>query len=269
MVVTLDLGDVLELRERPQADGVFTLACDDPEVPVNEHNLVLKAARAFAQAADWKGGVDFALRKRTPTGAGLGGGSSDGTGTLKGLNSLAGLPLDGAALHRLAAMLGSDCPLFLEEGPQCMRGRGERLEPWTEASARIGEQRVLLFKPPFGVNTAWAYGQLAARAPGSYFPEGAAEERLSAWRSATSAPLEALLFNSMELPVFDKYPALPVLAGRLQATFGLRTHMSGSGSACFALLTGQTPVEAVAAVIRKAWGPSAFVRVARIRGSKV
>jgi 4-diphosphocytidyl-2-C-methyl-D-erythritol kinase len=150
-----------------------------------------------------------------------------------------------------------------------MRGRGERLEVWPDASARMAGQRVLLLKPSFGISTAWAYGQLAANAPAAYLSEAAAEERLASWRNAPSAPLEALLFNTMEQPAFSKFPALPVLAARLRDRFNLDTHMSGSGSACFALLAEQDPVEPVFAAIRRAWGDSAFVTVARIRGGKV
>lgn len=267
VVVTLDFGDELTLTRRAGDDGVFALQCDDPDVPAGADNLVLKAARAFAAETGWRGGVDFSLVKRTPMGAGLGGGSSDGTGALVGLNGLAGHPLDAAGLQRLAAGLGSDCPLFLGGGPLTMRGRGERLEPWGAlAVARVAGRRVVLFKPPFGVNTAWAYGRLAAAAPGSYLPGHDAEARLAAWLAAPDLDLETLCFNNMEPPVFEKFPALPVLSERLEAGFGLRTHMSGSGSACFALLAEDAPVAAIEAAIRKAWGPAAFVTVARIRG---
>ena len=266
VVAKLDVGDDLSVTIRPGAEGAFTLACNDPEVPVNEQNLVLKAVRAFAAETGRTDGVDFVLQKRIPMGAGLGGGSSDGVGALLGLNALAGQPLAPDALHRLAATLGSDCPLFLGTGVQIMRGRGERLQaagPGTRE--RVTGQRVLVFKPPFGVSTAWAYGRLAATAPGSYVPENDAEARLSRWLTSPRAPLEDLCFNTMEPPVFDKYPAIPVLAERLQATFGLRTHMSGSGSACYALLGEQAPVPDIEEAIRRAWGPTAFVTVARIR----
>ncbi len=266
VVAKLDFGDELSLTKRAPADGLFTLACNHPEVPVDEQNLVLKAARAFAEETGGGGGVDFVLHKRTPMGAGLGGGSSDGVGALLGLNALAGRPLGADALHRLAAKLGSDCPLFLGYGLQTMRGRGERMEAWPAgARARVAGQRVLVFKPPFGVSTAWAYGRLAATAPGSYVPENDAEARVAGWLASPHTPVENLCFNSMEPPVFEKYPAIPVLAERLQAAFGLRTHMSGSGSACYALIGEDAPVSAIEQAIRRAWGPTAFVTVARIR----
>lgn len=264
VVVTLDWGDTLTVRPTPGGAEKLALTCDDPAVPVDGSNLVLKAARAFAAATGWIGPVDFALTKRIPMGAGLGGGSSDGAGALRALNELAGRPLTSEALRTLAAGLGSDCPLFLDGGPLVMRGRGERLESWAALAPRFAGRRVLVFKPSFGVATPWAYARLAAGAPASYLPPAEAEARLAAWVES-GAPLEALLFNNMEPPVFAKYPALPVLAAQLQADFGLAVRMSGSGSACYALLADDAPVDAITAAIRRAWGGSAVVVAARLQ----
>ena len=131
MAAPLAWGD--ELMTAP-ADG-FALECDDPAVPADETNLVLKAARAFREATGWRGGAKFRLTKRVPPWAGLGGGSSNGVTALRALNGLAGNPLGADALASLAVQLGSDCALFLQNGPVVMRGRGERLEPLPAAAA--------------------------------------------------------------------------------------------------------------------------------------
>jgi 4-diphosphocytidyl-2-C-methyl-D-erythritol kinase len=117
---------------------------------------------------------------------------------------------------------------------------------------------VLVFKPAFGISTPWAYARLAAES--AYLPAAEAEARLSAWIGG-QASAEDLLFNSMETAAFAKYPALPILLGRLRTRFGLAARMSGSGSGCFALLPerGSPPLEALAAEIRGAWGPGALV----------
>ncbi|MEX2044191.1 MAG: 4-(cytidine 5'-diphospho)-2-C-methyl-D-erythritol kinase [Opitutus sp.] len=257
----LDFGDTLHAEP---ADG-FSLSCDDPEVPVDDSNLVLRAARAFAAESGWRGGARFRLEKRIPVGAGLGGGSSNAVAALRVLNRLSGDLLDGAGLAMLAAALGSDCPLFLAGGPIVMRGRGERLEPLTSpAVGRISGRRVLVFKPGFGIATPWAYGRLAAMAPGGYVKPAEAEARLAAWCGDTDAPLETLLFNSMEAPVFAKFVALPTLVGQLAAQTGVQARMSGSGSACFALLPDGTPTAAIFQSIRDAWGLSAFAVEARL-----
>jgi 4-diphosphocytidyl-2-C-methyl-D-erythritol kinase len=275
VVVPLTWGDTLVVE--PAAEDV--LVCDAAEVPTDGSNLVLKAAKAFRAATGRPGAARFTLTKRIPMGAGLGGGSSDAVAALRALNQLAGVPLGISELAGLAAQLGSDCPLFLHDGPVVMRGRGERVEPVpTEAAARLRGRKVLVFKPAFGIPTAWAYAQLAADAPHGYVPAEQAEARVAAWlghgaeaasragggRRVAGGPdgepprLEHLLFNSMERPAFRKFTALPVLLEQLGRRFGLAPRMSGSGSACFALLSDDTPVADVVAAVHAAWGPTAI-----------
>jgi 4-diphosphocytidyl-2-C-methyl-D-erythritol kinase len=259
----LKFGDTL--RAEPAAE--FSLRCNDPDVPVGESNLVLKAARAFAAAAQWSGGAAFVLEKAIPVGAGLGGGSSDAVATLRILNRLVEAPFKLAphTVARLAAELGSDCPLFLHEGPVVMRGRGERITALPELGAtRVRGRRVLVFKPGFAIATAWAYAQLAASAPGSYVAPSEAHARLNAWLEDPRAPAEALLFNNMEPAAFTKFIALPVLCRQLGRRFGVKPMMSGSGSACFALAADDTDLQPIIIAIHEAWGESAFVRETRL-----
>jgi 4-diphosphocytidyl-2-C-methyl-D-erythritol kinase len=275
VVSPLAWGDTLQAAPAPD----FTLECDEAAVPVDESNLILKAAHAFRGATGWRGGVYFRLEKRIPLGAGLGGGSSNAVTALRLLNTLAGEPLKSAALKELAVRLGSDCALFLEEGPVVMRGRGEHVSALPTAAAdRLHGRRVLVFKPEFGIGTPWAYARLfalasAGAAAGSgdepvYLLEKDAEARLAAWLANLSAPIDDLLFNSLERAAFTKYLALPALLKSLRDNFGLAPRMSGSGSACFALLPDNLAPDRVAAIttsIREAWGPGATVIETRLK----
>lgn len=263
VVAPLDFGDVLEAE--PAA--ALSLECDDPAVPLDEGNLVLRAARAYARAAGREAGVRFTLRKRIPMGAGLGGGSSNAVAALRALDALAGPTgaLPGATQAALAAELGSDCPLFLAGRPVVMRGRGERVEALPSAAARrLSGRRVLLVKPGFAVATPWAYARLAADAPGSYLPAAEAEARLGAWLDDPAAPAEALGFNSFERTVFAKFLALPALRQQVRREFGRELAMSGSGSACFVLLQETDDAGPMLAAVRRAWGDSIFAAEARI-----
>ena len=267
VAATLDFGDTLraERREAAGAAGDFRLQCDDAAVPTDESNLVLKAARAFATATGWSGGgVDFHLTKCVPMGAGLGGGSSDAVAALRALNALAGTRLGRDELATIAAGLGSDCALFLHDGPVVMRGRGERIEALPAgASARLRGRRVVVFKPGFGIATPWAYARMASNAPGSYLPAEEAEARLAAWIDGSGAA-EELLFNNMETAAVEKFVALPTLLMQLREEFGLAARMSGSGSACFALLPEAVESPAIGAAVRAAWGPTSFVAEAKL-----
>jgi 4-diphosphocytidyl-2-C-methyl-D-erythritol kinase len=91
-----------------------------------------------------------------------------------------------------------------------------------------------------------------------------AEARLAAW-TAGRATAEEMLFNNMEPAAFEKFVALPVLLQKLRAEFGLAPRMSGSGSACFALLRDDQPAAPIIARIREAWGEPACVFETRMR----
>ena len=260
VVSPLAWGDTLTLEPAPEV----SLVCSDPSLSVDDSNLVMKAAHAFQRTTGFRGGARFVLEKRIPVGAGLGGGSSNAAAALRGLNELAGGPLNATALSLLAADIGSDCPLFLRSGAVVLSGRGEEVSPVSDrAGARIRGRRILIFKPAFAIATPWAYGRMAAGAPDSYLPGAEAESRLARWMDRETA-LEDVLYNNMEGVAFSKFPALPALLDRLQTRFGLRARMSGSGSACFALLREDAETEAVIATIYDAWGKSAFVVQTRL-----
>ena len=257
LAAPLAWGD--RLTAEPAAE--FSLTCDDPAVPVDGTNLVLKAAAAFRRASGWTGGARFTLEKRIPVGAGLGGGSSNAVAALRALNRISDGRLEEDRWGAVAAELGSDCSLFLHGGPAWLRGRGERVEPLeTATGSRLRGRRVFLLKPGFSISTAWAYGRMRGD-PRYYLPAAVAEARVAAWCQQPGAAAEALLYNNMEGPAFEKFPALPLLLEYLRQEFGLEGRLSGSGSACFALRPAAGgPEEAeIAAAVRSRWGASALV----------
>jgi 4-diphosphocytidyl-2-C-methyl-D-erythritol kinase len=260
LVAPLAFGDSLWLSVGLE-DGPVTLTCDDAAVPAGPENLAVRAAGAFRAATGWRRALAIALTKRIPMGAGLGGGSSNAAAVLRGLNAVCGRPLDRVALGELGATLGSDVPLFLENAPCIMRGRGERIEPLAAAArARFTGRRVLVFKPDFSISTPWAYGQLAAGAGGAaYTPPEEAEARLASALALDARPGE-LLFNSFEQVAFRKFVALPEVAEQLGREPGVEgVLLSGSGSACFALLAGAAQAGKLTAILRETLGDEAFV----------
>lgn len=249
----LVLADTLTFDTGGRSD---TLACDDPSLPSDASNLVLRAASAFRAAYPAAPHGHFHLAKRIPHGAGLGGGSSDAAAALRLLNQAAGSPLAPEALRAVAAKVGSDCAFFVEPMTAVMRGRGERLSPLpaSAASAYRG-RRVLLIKPAFGVSTAAAYGWLAASA--RHASEPAAELALAAALRDPAAVVA--LGNSLQAPVFAHHPELPRGLSALRSALGIEAVMTGSGSACFALVDGPVDLAEVRAALTPAWGAGAWV----------
>ncbi|GAB5560453.1 MAG: 4-(cytidine 5'-diphospho)-2-C-methyl-D-erythritol kinase [Synoicihabitans sp.] len=264
----LGIGDVLQVMEMGSPE--ITLECDDAAVPTDESNLVVKAARLFRDRSGWGSGAHFVLRKETPMGAGLGGGSSDAVGALIGLNQLSGDLLTLAELQKMSAELGSDCPLFFERRPVVMRGRGEVLTPLLGSAVdRFSDRKLLVIKPPFGVNTAWAFGRMAAQAPHSYLPTPEAEKRLSTWLASPEAHPDELAFNSFEAIVGAKFAALPALAREIETRFGCRMHLSGSGSACYLWPPNDKIAHEIETLVRASWGPESWIRCTEIKAERI
>lgn len=122
---------------------------------------------------------------------------------------------------------------------------------------------MVVFKPGFGVATAWAYQALAATA-WAYVDAAAEEARLAAWMADDGAKAEGLLLNTMERPVFAKWIALPAMLAWLRERHGLEARMSGSGSACFAFLPEGADLAAVMQTVQEGWGEEAFVQATQL-----
>ena len=240
--------------------GKDTIACNLPDVPTDETNLVIKAAAAFRERHSFAGSFHFTLEKWIPPGSGLGGGSSNAVTALMAMNRALDDALSEAELLEISSGLGSDCPLFLEQLPIVMRGRGEVVERISEACHTVLHGRpILLFRPSFAVSTVWAYKQMRAATDGKhYIPALEADGQLTEWlKQPTWDSLP--LVNNLQNVVFEKYIALPVLLEQLRKDFGVPCMMSGSGSSCFALLREDTHVQAMRDVIKNAWGDDALI----------
>lgn len=258
LVAPLDLADTLSF-EPGRPDG---LTCDDPSVPADATNLVLRAAQAYRRRRPSAPTGRFHLAKRIPHGAGLGGGSADAAAALRLLDRACADPLGPDVLAEIAAEVGSDCPFFVRPQAAVMRGRGERLELLpASVRAALSGRRVALAKPPFGVATPEAYGLLARR--GAYRPAARAEAEVAAWLADPSADPSAL-GNDLAAPVFAKYPALPAGLASFRLAVGGEWRMTGSGSACFAFVTAGFDQAALQAQARLAWGPTAWTFVGAI-----
>jgi len=145
----ISLHDTLTIEAAEQ----FSFTCDDPTIPTDERNLVVRAARALDSPP-----VAIHLQKRIPAGGGLGGGSSDAAATLVALSKMFSL---NAPLPELALRLGSDVPFFLVGGTAYATGRGEVLTPLPSP----GSIPLLLLFPPERVLTAKAFAMLRSFSP--------------------------------------------------------------------------------------------------------
>ncbi|HEY6137450.1 MAG TPA: 4-(cytidine 5'-diphospho)-2-C-methyl-D-erythritol kinase [Thermoanaerobaculia bacterium] len=195
---TISLHDTLTFTP---ADAL-TLTCDAPDIPTDETNLVMRAARAVGGPP-----MAIALRKRIPAGGGLGGGSADAAATLRAL---------GRPDPELALQLGSDVPFFLLGGTAYATGRGEALTPLPS----LAGMPLVLVMPEERVGTAQAYAMLRRFSP----PLGL--ERVRAMIADDFLSHASELVNDFE----DVVPHLAAIKTRLYALGAAWAGMSGSGS---------------------------------------
>jgi len=235
LIVPLTLSDRLTIEAAPD----WAFSCDDSTLPIDEGNLVVRAARLFFAETGVKPAARIHLEKSIPHGAGLAGGSSDAATSLRLLDQFFGTDLSNEKLLAMAAQLGSDVPVFINGGSAWCRGRGEIIEP-TPFPVRLP---ILLLKPPFGVPTPWAYRHWKDSRP------------LAGVLYAPQPFSWGILENHLERPVFEKYLLLPAMKQWLLAqpeTAGAL--MSGSGSTMFAVLRDATVAAALAARAREMFG---------------
>lgn len=191
-------------------------------------NICMKACRLM-QRHYGIDGAEVRLVKRVPFGAGLGGGSSNGTAVLLALDELFGLRLSEEELIALAAELGSDTAFFVRNTPQLCTGRGEVMRPFAVDLAGL---TLLVVKPAEGVSTREAYAGIRPRVP-----EVSLAERLR----LPVAEWQGRVTNDFEQTVFALHPAIRAVKERLLTAGALYASMSGSGSAVFGLFECESP----------------------------
>lgn len=195
-----------------------------------EANICLKAFRLM-QRRYGVDGVAIRLDKRVPFGAGLGGGSADGTAVVLAVNELFGLGLSEAELIARAAELGSDTAFFVRNTPQLCTGRGEVMEPF---AVDLTGMRLVIVKPDEGVSTREAYAGVRPRVP-----ETPLAERLG----RPVGEWQGVVTNDFEAHILAAHPAIRAAKEHLLAAGAVYASMSGSGSAVFGLFAGNSPAE--------------------------
>ena len=237
LMVPISLADQLTFQKREQG---ISMTCSDSTLPCDATNLVWKAATLFFQTYTVDGGIQIHLEKKTPHGAGLGGGSSDAATVLLALREIYQVEVSDEALAVLSSQMGSDIPFFICQQAAWCRGRGEIIEPIELLSSYQG----ILVHPGFAVPTPWAY-QTYAQNPS---------------RGESGVDLGfVILQNDLEPAVFSKYAWIPTVKRWFQEQPEvLDSMMSGSGSAVFALIKSGENRKAVFDRFRAEFGDDLF-----------
>ncbi len=221
---TVSLHDTISFAESDSLE----LTCDDPTLPVDGRNLILKAAEMLRARYCVTQGAAMHLEKHIPSPGGLGGGSSNAAVALIGLARLWELG-EGVDLHSIAAELGSDVAFFLYGGTAVGTGRGEEIEPVDDK----GSASMLVVTPRIWVSTRDAFGELDAPT----LTNEARNHILSVCRKEAGSldPRSSVLTNDFERTVFSAHPEVENVKNTLLGLGAANSALSGSGASVFAV----------------------------------
>ena len=228
------LYDELTIREGRDED-VLTL-CGNPLEGEVQDNLVLRAVRLLRQLPLNEDGVNIPqlcidLRKVIPSGAGLGGGSSDAACMVRTLSHLYGLNMTDEQMERLVAKLGADCPFFINPRPVYAEGIGDVFTP---ISLNLSGWYLMLVKPEVHVSTREAYAGVHPHKPAFPLLE-TAKLPVGEWADR--------MVNDFEESIFANHPLLAEIKQELYHQGAAYASMSGSGSTIFGLFRSQPHCE--------------------------
>lgn len=191
-------------------------------IPGNEEdNLIYKAWKLLSKSYPLPSFIAY-LHKVIPLGAGLGGGSADGSAMLKLLNHHFNLNIPSTELSAIAAKLGADCPFFIDRNTAYVEGIGELLTP---ISIDLSKLHLLIICPGIHINTGEAFRNISPKIREIKLTEIVANYPIEEWKNH--------IFNDFEEYAFKKHSELSKIKSALYDMGALYASMSGTGSAIY------------------------------------
>jgi len=262
VLAKIDLCDLVTLEKTEQIDEAECLCIGNDSLS-GRNNLAYKAIEEWRKFTGDRTGIKVTIKKRIPSMAGLGGGSSDAVATLLGLNLYHGQPYNYEELSTLAEKLGSDCPFFLSDGLVHATGRGEKVRLIPEQKKdELNGQRIFLFQPPMGFSTHLIYRSLARH--GLYSDSKWAKKYVEEWETGRRS-ISNFCHNDFESVILTKFLFLKPLFEELKNSFGLSFQVSGSGSCCFSFASENINEDEVKGLIENLLGKKSKFWASRIR----
>jgi 4-diphosphocytidyl-2-C-methyl-D-erythritol kinase len=235
LLQTISLHDDLHFAP----DDRILLSCDQPGIPTDHQNLIVRAANVLRESCGVRGGVRITLEKRIPAKGGLGGASSNAAVTLLALTRLWKIAAGPELLGRLAAGLGADVPFFLRGGCARATGIGTVVSPVDPTDEEV--RHLIVITPGAAVATPDAYAALRSPA----LTTATADSMLSSshrtdnfrdsppWDGPSFSP--GSLRNDFESVIFDIEPEIYRAKETLLQAGALGALLAGSGSSVFGI----------------------------------
>ena len=223
---TINMYDQLDI-EISKTPGI-KITTNLPFIPVNESNLVYKAAKLLMDEFQVEQGITVDLQKFIPVAAGMAGGSSDAAAAMIGVNRLFGLGLSVKELMERGVKIGADVPYCLLRGTALAEGIGDKLR----ALPPCPDCYVLIGKPAISVSTKFVYENLHANEL-EYHPE--IDKMLEAIQWHNLNKIADCMGNVLETVTIPHYPVIQEIKDHMKEYGALNAMMSGSGPTVFGL----------------------------------
>lgn len=239
---TINMYDQLDM-EISEEPGI-RITTNLPYVPVNQNNLVYRAANMLLEEFQIKEGLTVDLQKMIPVAAGMAGGSSDAAVAMIGVNRLFQLGLSVKDLMERGVKIGADVPYCLLRGTALAEGIGDKLR----ALPACPDCYVLIGKPGISVSTKFVYENLHANELKSH-PR--IDEMLDAIQWHNLYKMADLMENVLETVTIPQYPIIEEIKNHMKEHGALNAMMSGSGPTVFGLFDDKTLAEQACEALRE------------------
>lgn len=239
---TINMYDQLDI-EISKTPGI-KITTNLPFIPVNESNLVYKAAKLLMDEFQVEQGITVDLQKFIPVAAGMAGGSSDAAATMIGVNRLFGLGLSVKEMMERGVKIGADVPYCLLRGTALAEGIGDKLR----ALPACPDCYVLIGKPAISVSTKFVYENLHANEL-EYHPE--IDKMLDAIQWHNLNKIADCMGNVLETVTIPHYPVIQKIKDHMKEHGALNAMMSGSGPTVFGLFDDKATAENACEVLRE------------------
>lgn len=231
---TIDLYDDLSISKTK--DQKISIIANLKFLPVDENNLIYKAAKLFQDTCGISEGIAVDLKKHIPVAAGMAGGSTDAAAVLYSMNELFQTGLTLSQLMELGVKIGADVPYCLMQGTALAEGIGEKL---TEIPSMV-ECPVLVAKPGIHVSTAFVYGNL--KLEDVVHPD--IDVQIAAMKEKDLKKTADCMGNVLETVTISKYPVVEEIKDCMKENGALNAMMSGSGPTVFGLFEDKKTAKA-------------------------
>ena len=240
---TIDLYDIIKIKEI-EIDEI-NINSNSSDIPLNENNIVYKAAKVLKDQFNIKKGVEIFIEKNIPVAAGMAGGSSNAAADLVGLNKLWKLNLSEVRLQEIGIKLGADVPFCISGNAALAQGIGEEL---TYIKGLSKDTVILVSKPNLFVSTKEVYECIDSKdidkRPNNKF-------LIECLKNEDTRQLAENMFNVLEGVTMDKHPVIQQIKDIMTNNRALGAMMSGSGPTVFGLYENREDAVKCKAILEK------------------